>query len=86
MDKILHVNFITVIDRWGDVCGHKLNSPDSKKFVFTAYNLCECPEDATVNRDLFNGDDYLDAIRLGMELAREGYTSIEVRDRDIEED
>ena len=84
MDKILHVNFITVKDSWGDVCGHKLNSPDSEKFDFTAYNLCEYPEDATVNRDLFNGDDYLDAIQLGMELAREGYTSIEVTD--IEED
>lgn len=80
MDKILHVNFITVLDHWGYVCGHKLYSPDSKKLVFTAYNLCECPEDATVYRDLFNGDDYLDAIQLGMELAKEGYTSIEVSD------
>ena len=34
--------------------------------------------DTTIYRDLFNVDDYLDAIRLGMELAREGYTSIEV--------
>ena len=42
-------------------------------------------EDTTIYRDLFNVDDYLDAIRLGMELAREGYTSIEVRDRDNEE-
>lgn len=80
MDKILHVNFITVKDSWGDVCGHKLNSPDSEKFDFTAYNLCEYPEDATVDRDLFNGYDYLDAIWLGMELAKEGYTSIEVSD------
>ena len=80
MDKILHVNFITVKDRWGDVYGHKLNSPDSKKFKFSAYDLCECPEDATIYRDLFNGDDYLNAIQLGMELAREGYTSIEVND------
>lgn len=84
MDKILHVNFITVKDRWGDVRGHELDSPDSEKFAFTAYDLCECPEDATLDRDLFNGYDYLDAIRLGMELAREGYTSIEVTD--IEED
>lgn len=80
MDKILHVNFIIVTDCWGNVCGHKLNSPDSEKFAFTAYNLCECPEDATVDRDLFNGYDYLDAIQLGMELAKEGYTSIEVSD------
>lgn len=80
MDKILHVNFITVKDHWGDVCGHKLNSPDSKKVIFTAYNLCECPEDATIERDLFNGYDYLAAIQLGIELAREGYTSIEVSD------
>lgn len=80
MDKILHVNFITTKDSWGDVCGHELYSPDSKEFSFTAYDLCECPEDATIDRDLFNGYDYLDAIRLGMELAREGYTSIEVSD------
>ena len=79
MDKILHVNFITVKDRWGDICGHELNSPDSKKFKFSVYDLCECPEDATIYRDLFNGYDYLNAIQLGMELAREGYTSIEVR-------
>lgn len=78
MDKILHVNFITVKDRCGDVCGHELDSPDSTKFGFTAYDLCECPEDATIYRDLFNGYDYLDAIWLGMELAKEGYTSIEV--------
>ena len=80
MDKILHVNFITVKDSWGDVCGHELDSPDSEKFGFTAYDLCEYPEDATIDRDLFNGYDYLDAIQLGMELAREGYTSIEVSD------
>nr|DAH41422.1 MAG TPA: hypothetical protein [Caudoviricetes sp.] len=84
MDKILHVNFITVKDSWGYVRGHELDSPDSEKFAFTAYDLCECPEDATLDRDLFNGYDYLDAIWLGMELAREGYTSIEVTD--IEED
>lgn len=84
MDKILRVNFITVKDSWGDVHGHELDSPDSEKFTFTAYNMCECPEDATVDRDLFNGYDYLTAIQLGMELAREGYTSIEVTD--IEED
>lgn len=80
MDKILHVNFIKVKDSWGDLRGHELDSPDSEKFAFTAYDLCECPEDATLDRDLFNGYDYLDAIRLGMELAREGYTSIEVSD------
>lgn len=80
MDKILHVNFIKVKDGEGDVYGHRLNSPDSKKFSFVAYDLCDFPEDATINRSLFNGDDYLDAIQLGMELAREGYTSIEVSD------
>ena len=80
MDKILHVNFITVKDHWGDICGHELNSPDSKKFKFSVYDLCECPEDATIYRDLFNGYDYLNAIQLVMELAREGYTSIEVSD------
>lgn len=45
---------------------------------FKAYDMCECPEDAMLNRDLFNGDDYIEAIELGMLLANLGYDSIEV--------
>lgn len=77
MDKILHVDFIKFEDEDGEY-RHRVESPDDNRIFYNVYNLCECPEDATVYRDLFGGGDYLDAIQLGMELAREGYTSIEV--------
>ena len=47
---------------------------------FRASDLCECPEDATLFRDLFNGWDYIEAIELGMKLAILGYDGIEVED------
>lgn len=55
---------------------------------FKAYDMCECPEDATLNRDLFNGDDYIEAIELGMLLSNLGYDSIEVEHLigDVDED
>lgn len=45
---------------------------------FRVGNLCECPEDAIIGRDLFNAYDYLDAIQLGMDLARKGYDCINI--------
>jgi len=45
---------------------------------FRASDLCECPEDATLFRALFNGWDYIETIELGMKLANLGYDSIEV--------
>ena len=45
---------------------------------FRASDLSDCPEVATLNCDLFNGWDYIEAIELGMLLANLGYDSIEV--------
>ncbi len=44
---------------------------------FFAYDLCEYPEDATLNRDLFSGYQFIEALRLGMKIAKEGYTFID---------
>lgn len=53
------------------------NDPDVN-LSFRANDLCECPEDATLFRALFNGWDYIETIELGMKLANLGYDSIEV--------
>lgn len=45
---------------------------------FFAYDLTDCPEDATLTRDLFTGNEYIEALRLGMRIAQEGYTFIDV--------
>lgn len=44
--------------------------------VFYCYNLNDCPEDAIIGRDIFSAQSYIDAVKYGMELAKEGYTDI----------
>ena len=51
--------------------------PETDDELFSVYDLTEYPEDATINRDLFDADDYLRAVRYGIELAKEGYDEVE---------
>lgn len=58
----------------------KVTSPDSR-IEYVVRDLRDCPEDATIFRDLFSAYQYLDAIKLGMRLAEEGYTHIELHEK-----
>lgn len=53
---------------------------------FGVSNLSGCPEDAIIGRDLFDTDDYVKALKKGMELARKGYSEIVLQKVDNEED
>lgn len=46
--------------------------------VFCVYNLNECPEDAIIRRSLFTADDYINAVKYGVQLAQQGYTDVEI--------
>lgn len=48
--------------------------------VFSVWNLNECPEDAVIGRDLFDEQDFINAVKLGMKLAQEGYTDCKIVD------
>lgn len=61
---------------YGVVCGHEVL--DGEQTIFSAYNLCECPEDAIIGRDLFDANDYLSAVKYGIELAKNGYNEVEL--------
>lgn len=43
---------------------------------FEVHNLSECPEDAIINRNLFNAEDYIRVLNKGIELAQKGYTKV----------
>lgn len=49
---------------------------DGDKTVFDVWNLDECPEDAIIDRSLFDAHDWLAAVKYGIELARQGYTDV----------
>lgn len=48
--------------------------------VFSAWNLNACPEDAVIGRDLFDEQDFIKAVKLGMKLAKQGYTDVDFTD------
>ena len=48
--------------------------------VFSVWNLNECSEDAVIGRDLFDEHDFINAVKLGMKLAQEGYTNCKIID------
>lgn len=45
---------------------------------FAVWNLDDRPEDAIIGRNLFTAEEYIEALRLGIQLANEGYTDIDV--------
>lgn len=51
---------------------------DGFKDSFLVNDLCECPEDAIIGRDLFDADDFIYAVRLGMDLRDKGYTDLQI--------
>lgn len=46
------------------------------RIYFNAHDLSE--EDAIIGREIFDGMDFINAIRLGFEIAQQGYDSIKV--------
>lgn len=73
MKKILK---LYVEESWYDgITYEQVNNEE--KCLFSVCNLNECPEDAIISRDLFDANDYLKAVRYGIELAKQGYDEVE---------
>lgn len=80
MDKKLFPMTLTQRHDFYDIVDfQELNwNHDNFQGNFSVYNLCECPEDAIIGRDLFDADDFIYAVRLGMDLRDKGYTDLQI--------
>ncbi len=77
--KTLELTRINIEDEYEGIVSQDLYSDDKDvNIYYSVCNLCECPEDATINRDLFSAESFVDTLKLGMELANKGYTDIKV--------
>ena len=52
---------------------------DEKDILFQVSDLSEYPEDATLTRDLFSAQQYIEAVRYGIKLAKQGYDDVEMQ-------
>lgn len=83
--KPLVLDYSESKDDYEDIREQELYN-EIEKINFSVYNLADCPEDAIIGRDLFTADDYIDALCKGMELAKKGYTDIEINEIESEEE
>lgn len=78
--KVLNLTCVQNIDEYDGVKGQELYcDTDDVKVSYSVYNLNECPEDAILGRELFTAEDFIKALALGMQLAKNGYTDIAVK-------
>lgn len=52
---------------------------DNFKGSFHVHDLCGEPEDALIERSLFNADDFIAVLEWGMDLGRKGYTGVDLK-------
>lgn len=86
MDKPFKMKVIWEEDSdWGSDYPRAEKLIDSEdNLVYSVRNLYDCPEDACIMRDLVSSYEVIDYIELGMRLAAEGYTSVEVTDEKVD--
>lgn len=86
-EKILELDVDYTYDE--DICEDTRQQIVDKdnEIYFSVNNLCDCPEDAIIGRDLFDATDYINTLNKGIELAQKGYSKvIAKRYCDVEEE
>ena len=67
-------------DYGGVIDRQELLDPDNDMcLVFDVDNFTYNPEDAIIERGLFDADDYIGALNKGIELAKAGYDKVEIQ-------
>lgn len=59
---------------------------DNFKGNFIVYDMNDCPEDAIIGRELFDADDFIYAVRFGMDLRDKGYTDLQIIEKDYKDE
>jgi hypothetical protein len=63
-------------DKWS-VRGHSLIDGITGNVLEEEYNMEDCPEDAIIGRGLHHLDSFIDGIKFGIKIAKQGYEGIE---------
>lgn len=77
MEKILKLDVRYVEGDYEEVRIEEISDKDND-INFSVCNLDECPGDAVIGGGLFDANDYIRALNQGIELAKKGYTKVEL--------
>jgi len=71
---------------WGSRTSHSVSDPDTGKGLYWVMDLAgDCPEDATLSRDIPDAYEWLEGVRYGMELAKQGFDAVEFDVTEVDE-
>ena len=87
-NKLFELRFSESINGFDDAVSHhvwSLPNDDGIDIDFRVHDFVFDPEDARIGRDLFDGLDFIQALRLGFSIADAGYTGIHVEEVDEDE-
>lgn len=68
------LEYVERMDDWGDYPEEQATRDELCQFA--VWDLTQCPEDATICRDLFNIFNYEDALNTGIKIAKMGYDRV----------
>lgn len=74
---------IEIVTKYEDIdtpVYQRVSSPIEPRVRYSVRNLWDCPEDACIGRDLVSAGEWLLVVKLGMDLARDGYDSFDIKD------
>lgn len=63
-------------NKW-EISGHSLIDGITNEVLEEEYNMSDCPEDVIIGRGLHHLDSFLDGIKFGIKIAKQGYDGIE---------
>ena len=87
-NKLFELRFCETIDGFDDRVHHhvwSLPNDDDINIDFHVADFIFDPEDARIGRDLFDGQDFIQALMTGFRIADAGYTGIHVEEVDEDE-
>lgn len=81
--KVKKLRYVMLQDDYYGFCkGEEVY--DGDKLLFDVYDLTDYPEDAIIGRSLFSTSNWINAVRFGMELFRQGYDDVTLGDATVE--
>lgn len=80
--KEYKVEVIEEIDDYIDEIRYQEVLSPEEKTLYSVCNMCECPEDASIERNLVSAFEYIDILNAGIKLAKQGYDKVTCTYRD----
>lgn len=76
--KVKRFNYENEYNGWDTRSQNVYDADDGSNVYYVRDLAADCPEDATISRDLMSAHDWLEVVNYGIELGKQGYDKAEL--------